>query len=237
VYFIQVQDLKKTTESKSTNNQFNFDSKYPLKPVTKFLGLINYEAALEIQQLHHDLAVNDNTATILGLEHPAVLTLGYRADDSHNLLASKIPTVKIERGGLATIHSEGQLVIYPVLNLKKNGIGVRDYVSLLINCTKQLLKENGIESKCTTESTAGLFTESGKIAFCGIQIKNGSSLHGISLNVNNDLSLFDGIVSCGITKQKMDRMKNHGLNVDLEKLFARWCEIFSEKLITTGTQS
>jgi lipoyl(octanoyl) transferase len=218
-----VQDLKKTTESKSTNNLIKFDSHY--------LGLMNYEAALQKQYDFHQLAVTENKATVLGLEHPAVLTLGYRADSGHNLVAHSIPTVKIERGGLATIHSEGQLVIYPILNLKKQGIGVREYVTVLINTTKQLLQENGIESSCSTDSVAGLFTKNGKIAFCGIQVKNGASLHGLSLNVHNDLKLFDGIISCGVSRQKMDSMKNHGVNPGLEVLFNRWIEIFNYNML------
>jgi len=219
-----VQDLKKTTESKSiSNNLLKLDSHY--------LGLMNYEAALQKQFKYHQLAVSENKATVLGLEHPAVLTLGYRADTGHNIGAHDIPAVKIERGGLATIHSEGQLVIYPILSLKKLDIGVRDYVTILINSTKQLLQENGIESTCSTDSVAGLFTKTGKIAFCGIQVKNGASLHGLSLNVSNDLKLFDGIISCGVSGQKMDSMKNHGSHPALEVLFNRWIEIFNYNML------
>lgn len=191
------------------------------------MGLVDYKSALEIQNQYHKISASQGRECILGFEHPAVLTLGYRARDDQNLSATSIPTVKIERGGLATIHSEGQLVIYPIINLKKNNLGVRNYVSVLLNTTQQLLKEYEIVSQCKTESAAGLFTEKGKIAFCGIQIKNGTSLHGISLNVKNNLQLFDGIISCGISQQKMDRMADHGRSESLDILFKRWCEIFN----------
>lgn len=195
------------------------------------MGLIKFEEALETQKHYHHLAVIENKATILGLEHPAVLTLGYRADAQQILSNADIPTVKIERGGLATIHSEGQLVIYPIINLKSHALGVRDYVSILLNSTKELLEENGIKSSCTADSAAGLFTAKGKIAFCGIQIKDGSTLHGISINVHNDLSLFDSIISCGISGQKMDSMKNCGVEKSLEGLFNRWIEIFNYNML------
>lgn len=224
MYYIQVQDLKKTTALKSINNHFRFESKY--------LGLIKYEEALETQKFYHQSAITENKATVLGLEHPAVLTLGYRADSLHILSTAHIPIVKIERGGLATIHSEGQLVIYPIINLKAQGLGVRDYVSILLNSTKKLLKEYGVESVCSSDSAAGLFTSKGKIAFCGIQIKNGSTLHGLSINVNNDLNLFDGIVSCGVSGQSMDSMKNYGLSIGLEELFKRWIEIFNYNMLS-----
>lgn len=229
MYFIPVQDLKKTTESKSINNQLQVDSKY--------LGLVNYEAALETQYKYHKLAVNDNKLMILGLEHPAVITLGYRADLNQSIVTGTVPTVKIERGGLATLHSEGQLVIYPIINLKKNNLGVRDFVSILLDCTKQLLLEHGIECSCSPDAAVGLFTPAGKIAFCGIQVKNGTSLHGISLNVSNDLHLFDNIVSCGVARQNMDSLKLHGKTVGLEPLFNRWCEIFSYNILNRQERS
>jgi lipoate-protein ligase B len=222
-----VQDLKKTTELKST-------SKIP----AKYLGLMEYSQALSLQQQFHNKVSEFGASVILGVEHPAVLTLGYRAEQEKEVAAiSDLPIIKIQRGGLATIHSEGQLVIYPVIQLKAYGLGVRGYVCLLLNTTKQLLNELGIESETFTESTTGLYTKLGKIAFCGIQVKNGISLHGISLNVNNDLNLFTKIIPCGVKQQKMDRIADYGKSTDLEKIFVRWAELFNYNILKQESNS
>ncbi len=116
-----MQDLKKTTELKFTNN---------LKVQPVFLGKIDYQEALRKQNQYHELVKeNPETIYILGLEHPQVLTLGYRASESEEILATnQVPVIKTERGGLATIHSEGQLIIYPIVHLRHLQIGVREFV-------------------------------------------------------------------------------------------------------------
>jgi lipoyl(octanoyl) transferase len=75
----------------------------------------------------------------------------------------------------------------------------------------------------------GLYTAHGKIAFCGIQIRNGISLHGISLNVRNDLSLFQQIVACGVQNAPLDRLQNYDVNLTLEELFNRWIQLFRQE--------
>lgn len=214
-----MQDLKKTTELKFINNK---------KIIPIYLGKLDYLTALDEQYKYAKL-VKDNPENvyILGLEHPKVLTLGYRARESEeNFEVKDIPIIKTERGGLATIHSEGQLVIYPIVNLQWHKLGVRDFVCQILNSTKALLALYDIQAR-TEDKAIGLYTENGKIAFCGIQVKNGVSMHGLSLNVFNDLSLFENIIACGVKNQKLDSMKNYNKSDDLEKLFQQWSYHFS----------
>jgi lipoyl(octanoyl) transferase len=173
------------------------------------------------------LSVQKNkTNYIIGLEHPAVVTLGYRASASDEIYDScKLPLVRIGRGGLATVHAEGQLVIYPVLNLRELGLGVRDYVMLLLETIKELLARYQVDS-FVDEKAVGLYTEKGKIAFCGIQIKNGVTQHGLSLNVNNDLKLFSEIRSCGVSHSQFDSLFESNVKVSLKDLYSEWIEIF-----------
>ncbi|MGZ3690400.1 MAG: lipoyl(octanoyl) transferase LipB [Pseudobdellovibrio sp.] len=192
------------------------------------MGRLGYEDALIKQDEYHQLArQNPNTLYILGLEHPQVLTLGYRADESAEIFAAnRVPVVKTQRGGLATIHSEGQLIIYPIMNLRHLQVGVRDFVLSILNCTQSLLSIYGVQAQAE-ERAVGLYTQKGKIAFCGIQIKNGISLHGLSLNVSNDLSLFSNIMACGVHNQKLDSMVLHGVHEELEVLFSKWVELIA----------
>lgn len=226
-----MQDLKKTTELKFTNSRLDLaESAHPLE--FRYLGLIDYQEAYDLQlRLHQLIQENSKNAIVLGLEHKAVLTLGYRAEALNEIVGglTELPVVRTQRGGLATIHSEGQLVIYPILNLKAQGFGVRELVQLLLQTTQECLKQFQVES-FLDDRQIGLYTSHGKIAFCGLQIKNGISLHGLSLNVSNDLSLFSQIVACGIKQQQMDRVVQHNTHATLEKVFQIWSEIFKARM-------
>lgn len=181
-------------------------------------------------ELHEIVKHNPQQSYVLGLEHPAVMTLGYRARAENEILNQlvSIPVVRATRGGLATVHSEGQLVIYPILDLREQRLGVRSFVELLLAITKDVLQGFGIEAELDQEKI-GLYTRQGKIAFCGLQIKNGISLHGLSINMTNDLTLFEQIMACGVQKQKMD-CTGHYLNIEKQIFFQKWTEALSLKL-------
>lgn len=195
-----------------------------------FLGLQDYEKSVQLQSDLLLLAQQSKHGYVIGLEHPAVLTLGYRASVEHEIKQdNNLPIVRISRGGLATIHSEGQLVIYPIVNLRELNLGVRDYVLLLLQTTQELLKtfkiNSFIDKKCI-----GLYSQYGKIAFCGIQIKNGISQHGLSLNVRNDLALFSSIRSCGVENPEFDSLSRHRISHTLSEIYQIWIEIFKRNL-------
>lgn len=194
-----------------------------------YLGIVDFRKAAQLQNDLLANALKTKNNYIIGLEHPAVVTLGYRANIEQEIYEDTLPVERISRGGLATIHSEGQLVIYPILSLQELNIGVRDYVLLLLETTKDLLKFLGVES-FIDEKAIGLYTPHGKIAFCGIQIKDGVSQHGLSLNVRNDLSLFKKIRSCGVENPAFDSLSRYGVSYTLSEIYQKWVEIFKTKL-------
>ena len=200
-----------------------------------YLGSISFEKSIELQKDLGKLAQSRNSISILGLQHPAVITLGRRAQQTTELSDqflqsnSSIPVLHTSRGGLATIHSEGQLIIYPVLNLRKLKWGVQNYVSRLLLTTQSLLVDYGILSEIDIKG-AGLYTATGKIAFCGIEVRSGITYHGISLNVRNDLGLFSMIRSCGIENLKLDQLQNYQVNDTLKEIFEKWVSIFKRSL-------
>lgn len=190
---------------------------------------MDFEQAFQIQRDLWLTAKNKNQICIMGLEHPTVITLGRRMKSEDLLPAGDIPVVQSTRGGLATIHSEGQLVIYPVMNLRSHGLGVKEFVCQLLKITQMTLNDYNIESHIDDENV-GLYTSQGKIAFCGLEIKEGVSQHGISINIANDLSLFSQIVSCGVTALKTDRVCNHVTDVTLRDFFQKWILNFNQSL-------
>ena len=204
---------------KPTNNNFSLEHTY--------LGTLDFEAAFQIQRNLWHSAKDKNQISIMGLEHPAVITLGRRMKSDDLITVSGIPVVQSTRGGLATIHSEGQLVIYPIMNLRSQGLGVKEFVCKLLKITQITLEDYNIESYIDDENV-GLYTGYGKIAFCGLEIKEGVSQHGISINIANDLSLFSQIVSCGITSLNTDRVCNHVSDVTMRDFFEKWRSHFKQ---------
>lgn len=199
---------------------------------SQYLGLIDFDRALELQhQYHAKVSLNDDKSYILGLEHPTVMTLGLRAHkaDLSDFCSTPFPypVHKISRGGLATIHNPGQLVIYPIVNLKAQKLSVKGFVESLFLATQKTLLELGIESTIDLCDQPGVYTSKGKIAFCGLQIKEGITLHGLSINIANDVSLFSGIESCGIAASKIDSVAKHNVTFTTQDFYKSWLKHFN----------
>lgn len=200
-----------------------------------WLGLTEYEKAQELQFRLADQVRLHPQIQILGLEHPSTITLGKRGEvatdllwNSETLRSREISVQKIDRGGQATLHSQGQLVIYPLIPLPQLGLGVKKYVDLLQETTVQLLRNKNIDA--FLEDKPGVFTARGKIAFCGVRIDRGVTRHGISINVKNDLSLFGCIRSCGTSEASLDSVQAYLPEASLKDLFREWNEIFRRGL-------
>lgn len=170
------------------------------------------------------------------MEHPSVITLGKRADPKEEIKINvdsledlNIQYYKIDRGGHATLHSPGQLVIYPILKLSEHNLSVRDYLCTLQRATIQFFKSLGIETHAK-EDSPGIYTEKGKIAFFGIRVQKGVTYHGLSINVFNETEDFSLIRSCGTNQEKFDKIKDYGVDDSLESLFQKWVGFWNLEL-------
>lgn len=199
----------------------------------EFIGLQDYEAVLAQQLNLVEFIRGTQSIHVLGLEFRPVITLGVRGRKDKDLARhdNHIPVVPTDRGGQATLHTPGQLVIYPMIDLKAYGLGVRDFVCMISKGTADLLRHYGIESFSADEAP-GLYTATGKIAFMGIRLDRGVVRHGLSLNVSNDLSHFSAIRSCGVASAAIDRVKNYEtkLSLDLNSVFQKWVIEFKHQL-------
>jgi lipoate-protein ligase B len=198
----------------------------------EYHGQVAYPEAIKRQAAAAEWARLYSQKTILGMEHSPVITLGKRGLKVADILVNEkdlselgISLVHSPRGGQATLHSPGQLVIYPVLPLKKLHFGAKAYIDFLTEVSENFLSSLGVLCYRSAHEP-GLFTSNGKMVFFGVQITNGVSQHGLAINVTNDLSHFSLIRSCGINAQRMDRLQNYPVALDLEKLFALWCKEF-----------
>jgi lipoyl(octanoyl) transferase len=139
------------------------------------------------------------------LEHPPVFTLGLNADAGHVLAAGSIPVVKIDRGGQVTYHGPGQLVVYPLIDIRRARLGVRDLVTAMERAIIDYCATLGITAKCKA-GAPGVYVDGKKIASVGIRIRRGASYHGLAFNVNMDLEPFQRINPCGYAGLEMTQL-------------------------------
>lgn len=188
------------------------------------LGITPYHQAYDYQmqllkKLHKD---NQQDDVCLMLEHPSVFTLG-RNGSSLNITVSEsylqergIEIVKIERGGEVTYHGPGQIVCYPITNLRRNKLSIVDYVHLLEHIMLAVVKRFGIEANRDPRNH-GIWVGDGKLGSIGIAVRHGISYHGLALNVNVNLEPFAWMNPCGLSGISMSSMEQElqqPLNID-----------------------
>lgn len=172
-------------------------------------GHCNFGETLELQhELLEKRRLDKIPDTIIIVEHPAVITLGAR-QSLNKLLVSReelaeknIDIVQIRRGGGVTAHNPGQLVFYPVMNLQKSGLSISEYIRELEATGIELLNELGVESQ-RRKGFPGLWIGKRKIASIGVRVSKFITYHGMAINIQNDLTIFDFIKPCGLENIEM----------------------------------
>lgn len=184
----------------------------------QWLGLCTYEDGLQCQERAWRACQASGDETCLALKHPATITFGRRPalDDvrasTEELLRRGVTRHATERGGRATYHAPGQLVLYPIVHVAKRGLGVDRFVTLLEAIMLDVAVAAGVQARRDTRGR-GVWTDRGKLGSVGIRIREGVSLHGLALNVDLDLSGFDLIAPCGMTDVRMTSLRSEGAPV------------------------
>ena len=180
-------------------------------PRIRHLGLAAYEPVWRAMQKFTDEREDDTCDEIWFVEHPPVFTLGLNAGREHLLAPGDIPVVQIDRGGQVTYHGPGQLMIYPLLNLRRLKLGVRDLVVALENAVIAYAAERGIEA-AGSRHAPGVYVGATKLASIGLRIRRGACYHGMALNVSLDPEPFGRINVCGYKNLQVTRLADHGVN-------------------------
>lgn len=149
-------------------------------------------------------------------EHPPVFTLGLNAKPEHLLAPGDIPVVQIDRGGQVTFHGPGQLMVYPLIDIRRANIGVRTLVTALEQSVVDLAAEYDVASAARADAP-GVYVDGAKLASIGLRIRRGSSFHGMALNVDVDLEPFSRINPCGYEGLEMTDLQRLGIDLDLEQ--------------------
>ena len=174
--------------------------------IVKDLGLCDYnEALLSQKNTRNQLIKNSGKNTLFLLEHNHTYTLG-KNGNPNNILNKNCELFETDRGGDVTYHGPGQLVGYPIIDLKTMGLGIRSYVSNIEQVLMHVLYDYGINAS-TKPGLTGVWIEDRKIASIGIRVSRWITTHGFALNVNTDMNYFSNIISCGIENVYMTSME------------------------------
>ena len=190
-------------------------------PVVRHLGLVDYEASWRSMQKFTDERGAGTEDEVWFLEHPPVFTLGLNGKREHVLAPGDIPVVHVDRGGQVTYHGPGQLVVYPLLDLKRLHIGIRELVAALEKSVIELCAVFGIRAEARSDAR-GVYVEGRKLASIGLRIRRGCSYHGLALNVVNDLEPFSRINPCGYQGLQLTRLADLAAVSSLQELTRRF---------------
>ncbi len=186
----------------------------------KALGMVEYEPTWRAMQSFTAERTADTLDEIWLVQHPPTYTQGQAGKPEHLLHQTSIPVVKIDRGGQITYHGPGQIVAYLLLDLHRWKINVRELVRLMEQAVIDLLAEYGVAAEGRVDAP-GVYVGDAKIAALGLKIKKGCSYHGLSFNVDMDLSPFDNINPCGYEGLRVTQAVELGMTVPLEELQAQ----------------
>jgi lipoyl(octanoyl) transferase len=166
----------------------------PLK--VRRLGRVPYESSWKAMSAFTDNRTDDTADELWLLEHDPVFTLGQAGKMEHVLAAGDIPVVPVDRGGQVTYHGPGQIVAYPLIDLRRSGLGVRELVCKIEQAIIETLEEWNIVA-VRRDGAPGVYVADAKIAALGLRVRRGCSFHGLAFNVNMDLSPYHRINPCG----------------------------------------
>jgi lipoyl(octanoyl) transferase len=184
------------------------------------LGRQEFEPTWRAMQRFTEERDADTPDEIWFTEHPPVFTLGQNASHEHLLAPGNIPVVQIDRGGQVTYHGPGQLMIYPLLDLKRLGLHIRGLVTALERSVVDLVREFGLEAAGRRDAP-GVYVDGRKLASIGLRVRRGASYHGMALNVDVDLEPFSRINPCGFQGLEMTDLARLGVRHDLPSVAAR----------------
>ncbi len=184
----------------------------------KWLGLRAYDDALALQEAAWRACRATGQEVCLALEHPPTVTLGRRADASDLVWSTKqlrargVDCRRTERGGRATYHAPGQLVLYPIVSLRGRALGVEHFVWILEDVMLEVAHAVGVDAFRDPRGR-GVWTAHGKLGAVGIRVRDGVSLHGLALNVAVDLAGYQCIAPCGVRGLPVTSLRAEGIAV------------------------
>lgn len=193
------------------------------------LGVCEYEPVWQAMQSFTDNRDKASDDEIWVLQHAPVFTQGQAGKTEHLLNTGDIPVVQVDRGGQVTYHGPGQVILYLLLDLKRNKMGVRDLVTMMEASIVELLSSYAVQGYAKPDAP-GVYVDQRKIASLGLRVRRGCSFHGLALNLNLDTSPFLRINPCGYPGMEMANLSDYVTDLDPQEATLRLVDIFIQKL-------
>jgi len=198
-------------------------------------GRVPYEQSWQEMLAFTDARRHETDDELWLLEHPAVYTLGKAGKPEHLLDPDDTPIIQTDRGGQITWHGPGQAVVYVLVDLQRRKLGVRALVSALEQGVIAVLANHGIQATARPDAP-GVYVANAKIAALGLRVRKGCSLHGLALNVSNDLAPYQRINPCGHAGQAITRTADLGIDQDLSTLSDQLAQTLAQRLGYDGVK-
>ena len=189
--------------------------------IIRSLGRQAYEPLWREMQRFTEERTPDTPDEIWFTEHPPVYTLGLNASPEHLLAPGDIPVVQVDRGGQVTYHGPGQLMIYPLVDLRRSKIGVREMVCALEKTVIDLVAAFGVDAVARRDAP-GVYVDGRKIASVGLRIRRGASYHGMAFNLDMDLEPFARINPCGYENLEVIDLRTLGIELSMKEIRTRY---------------
>ncbi len=189
---------------------------YSRSLLIRWLGCMPYHEAMQSMRMRTDTARAASPDELWLLQHPPVFTLGQAGRRGHVRDPGAIPVVRSDRGGQVTYHGPGQLVAYLLFDLRRSKVGVRRIVEMLEQAVIDMLDGASIAA-ARRKGAPGVYVEGRKIASIGLRIRAGRTYHGVSINVDLDLSPFDRIDPCGFAGLPVTRLADLAVRWSVEE--------------------
>lgn len=198
--------------------------------VVKRLGLQDYQPVWQQMQDFTSARTYETPDELWLLEHPAVFTLGQQGERGQLLQATDIPVIQTDRGGHVTYHGPGQLIVYPLLDLRRRHLSIRPLVSMLERTLIELLNQFDIDAYARSDAP-GVYVKDAKIASLGLRVRKGCCYHGLALNVKMDLTPFSLINPCGMPNLPMTQISDFVPEISIESISLNLTNIFLKYLL------
>jgi len=171
------------------------------------LGLSDYELVWHAMQDFTDQRDEHTIDELWLVQHPAVFTQGQAGKAEHVLAPGDIPVIQADRGGQVTYHGPGQIVAYPLLDIRRSGLGVRELVNRIEESIIRVLERYGVKGE-RREGAPGIYVRGEKIASLGLRVRRGRTFHGLAFNIDMDLEPFQRINPCGFEGLRVTQLSD-----------------------------
>lgn len=203
------------------------------KILIKQLNLVPFEPTYQAMQQFTNTRNADTPDELWLLEHPPVYTLGQAGKSEHLLNTNNIPVYKIDRGGQVTYHAPGQLIVYILMDVKRRKWGVKQLIRAMEQAVIDYLASKNIQAT-RRDKAPGVYVEQYKIAALGLRIRRGCSYHGLSLNVDMDLSPFKGINPCGYEGLEVTQLRDLGIREEFSQVSTEFLSYLTTTLFSSA---